>query len=507
MPTTDWPPDAIVPPLPLRDGTTLSPLEIAGLLHLLRHELPAPVKPTLQDYHPPQPWRRAVLPQSLRGAFDTLRERCGDLALDAWMASLLRAWLQDIGTGTARKIRWVVPGAALLGGDACAALLGAHLRGENYDLRCTGEVGVDALLEMGTRGALLELAHLARKCPTSFRGELAHKALQDIAALQGLTPDQLQDRILPDCGLDARGRRSFDYGPRQFELVLDEYLTPLLRTSDGRRLTSLPKPTSKDDAARATEARQAWKIAKGQIQQTARSLAARFEAAMVSGETWSATEFNDNFRHHPLARHVVRRLLWTNAAPDGGATTYFRVAEDDTLANSDDAPIELANTGIAVRPVHPLDLESSLLETWQRLFAEYQIVSPFPQLDRQVFLLPATQAALRVLTTFPHDQFDVKALVFPLENRGWTRDGHADGGMVTKHSRQFPRHGVTACLEYTPGAFLGDIIGSGLQTLEKLYFVALGPHAGSAQALSIDQVPSIVMSETLRDIHALQPAA
>jgi hypothetical protein len=496
-------------------------------LRLLQNDLPASAQPTLLDFHPPQPWRRTQLPQPLRTAFDGLRGRCGERALDAWMASLLRCWLQDIGTGTARKIRWVVPAAAVLGGDACAALLGPHLRGDNFDMRCTGDVGVAALVEIGTRGALLEIAHLARKLPTKTRGEHAQKILQNLAAAQGLTPDQLQDRILPDCGLDAAGRRTFDYGPRQFELLLDEQLTAILRAGDGRRLTSLPKPNSKDDSARAAEARSAWKIAKTQIQRTARSLAARFEAAMISGETWSATEFSEYFLRHPLARHVVRRLLWRSSAAtattadvgaanelpadmgiaDAGASTCFRLAEDGTLADFNDTTIELSSESVRVRPVHPLELESGARESWQRLFADYQIVGPFPQLDRPVFRLPAEQAERRIWTSFTHSQFDAKALVFPLESRGWARDGYADGGMLTLHTRRFLGSGVTACLVYTPGAFLGDLPGSGLQTLTELYFI--GPDApgnSSRAALPLGRLPPIVFSETLRDLHTLVPA-
>jgi hypothetical protein len=58
---------------------------------------------------------------------------------------------------------------------------------------------------------------------------------------------------------------------------------------------------------------------------------------------------------------------------------------------------------------------------------------------------------------------------------------------------------------YTPGAFLGDLLGSGLQTLLKLYFVALDAHVHSSQALPLAKVPPLVFSETLRDIHALVP--
>jgi hypothetical protein len=66
---------------------------------------------------------------------------------------------------------------------------------------------------------------------------------------------------------------------------------------------------------------------------------------------------------------------------------------------------------------------------------------------------------------------------------------------------------VKACLEYTPGGFLGDLPGSGLQTLERLYFVALDAAAHSSRALPLGKVPPLVFSETLRDLHALVPPA
>lgn len=502
---TSWPPDESVPPLHSRDGALLPAGEIAALLQLLR-DLPEPAHATMENPHPRQPWRRAELQPELRNRFETVRERCGELALDTWMSVLVREWLHDLGSGTARKLRWVVPAAANIGGDACATLIGTHLRNsENHEMRCRGDVGVQALVDIGSRGALLELAHLGRKLPGKSRGEMAQRALDDIAAAKGLTADQLQDRILPDCGLDAAGRRSFSYGPRQFELVLDEHLDPQLRAPDGRRSTTLPKPNSKDDAALAAEARATWKIAKAQIAQTARWLTARFQTAMIDAESWSPAEFDEYFRRHPLARHVVRRLLWTCTSANG--PHYFRVAEDDTLADCNDAPIQLPADAAQVRPVHPLELTASERESWQHLFAEYRIVSPFQQLDRPVFHLAPADAGLRVVTTFPHPHVDVKALIFPLENKGWERDQIADGGMVTRHTRTFRAARVNACLHYDPGGYLGDLPSSGVQVLTELYFVPASAHPHTSQALPLSAVPPIAYSETLRDIHALVPAA
>lgn len=506
MPIPDWPPAAELPPLTAATGAVLPPSEVATLIELLRHDIPASVDSTLEVRHPAQPWRRAALSPTLRAALDGWGAKCGVTALDAWMAALLRSWLGTIGTGTARKVRWIVPAAALLGGDGCAALLGTHLRGENYDLRCKGDIAVAALVEIGTRGALLELAQLGKKFPTKYRGEYALQALQTIASAQGLTPDQLQDRILPDGGLDPQGQRTFDYGPRQFTVALDESLAPVLRAPDGRRLTSLPKPTAKDDGVRAADARHAWKIAKTQLQQTARWVARRFEAAMISGETWTPHDFAAFFRSHPLARHVVSRLLWTSVDAARQATASFRIAEDDTLASAADEPCTLSSTTVGIRPVHPLELDPAALATWQPLFAEYQIVGPFPQLDRPVFRISPAQGALQVLTELPRSRVEAKALIFPLETRGWERDGYADGGMVTQHTRRFPSAEIVACLEYEPGAFLGDLLDSEVQTLQRLYFVPANERLDPVQALMLGKIPPIVFSETLRDLHALVPA-
>lgn len=506
MPTPEWPSVADLPPLVTTDGLAVPADEAASLLDLLRHGIPASMDPTFEDHHPQQPWRRTAISSSLRISLDEWRARCGGKSLDSWTAVLLQAWLTAIGTGTARKVRWMVPAAALLGGDACAALLGAHLRGENYNLRCKGEIGVTALIEIGTRGALLELAQLGKKHPKKSRGEHALAALESIAAAQGLSPDQLQDRILPDGGLNAQGQRIFDYGPRQFAVELSESLAWVLRAPDGRHLTTLPKPTARDDALRAADARLSWKVAKTQLQNTARWLAHRFEGAMISGEAWTPADFTTLFQTHPLARHLVRRLLWTGINASGRPSFFFRVAEDNTLASADDKGFSLPSETIGIRPIHPFELEPDTLALWQQRFTDYQIVGPFPQLDRPSFRAEPGLAAQQVLTELPCRRVEAKGLIFPLETRGWERDSGADGGMLVQHTRRFVQAGVVACLDYEPGAFLGDLLGSETQTLRQLYFVRAGDPFGAERALPIGTIPPIAYSETLRDLHALVAA-
>jgi hypothetical protein len=68
--------------------------------------------------------------------------------------------------------------------------------------------------------------------------------MEAIARARGLTQEQLEDRIVPDCGLDPMGKRAFDFGTRQFQFVLSPDLKPMLKDDKGKLITSLPKPNS-----------------------------------------------------------------------------------------------------------------------------------------------------------------------------------------------------------------------------------------------------------------------
>ncbi|HWA25367.1 MAG TPA: DUF4132 domain-containing protein [Lacunisphaera sp.] len=504
MAAPDWFASPALQCLVTRDGRTLAAAEVAELLEWFQAAIPGGDLQML-DGLPLPVWRREVLPPEIRLRVTQLRGRMEPAALDCWTVALTRVWLEQLGIQTARKTAWLLPTIGLLGGGGAAALLGAHLRGENHALRCKGEVGIAALIEIGSRGALLELAQVATKCRTRERGAMARCALQRLATRQGLTPDQLQDRILPDCGFDSRGQRVLSYGRKTFAVKLNEALAPYLQADDGKRLTSLPKPTAKDDATVCAQAKADWKTMRTQIQQTTRWLSRRFELAMILGETWAPADFMGNFGKHPLARHIVQRLLWVTSNGEAGPPDLFRIAEDNSLADVADRTFELSPSCHGIRPVHPLDIDWETRAAWQEVFADYGIVTPFSQLDRPVFLVPPSQRSVTIVDRFPHPKVEVPALIFPLETRGWDRTTPHHDGVLEEHTRTFESAGVTACVSYEPGAFLGDLLGSPTQSIKSLIF---RPHPGPApDPLPLGAVPARVYSETMRDLATLVPAS
>lgn len=504
MATFDWFAAPELQSLSTRDGRKLATSEVADILAWFQASIPI-AELQMLDGFPLPPWRHAVLPLDIQQRVTKLRTELDPGALDHWTAAMVRIWLQQIGPQIARKNHWLLPTVGLLGGDSAAALIGAHLRGENYALRCKGEVGIAALIEIGTRGALLELAQISIKCRTRFRGEMARCSMLKMAEKDGLTPDQLQDRILPECGFDRRGVRTLPYGLKTFRVRLDEQLLPYLQTEDGKRFTSLPKPTAKDDPTECANSKGEWKTIRTQIQQSTRWLSRRFENAVISGETWSPSDFTKYFLVQPLAQHVVRRLLWIATDGDSQTPKLFRIAEDDSFADMADRRFELSAACCGIRPVHPLDIDDAAIRTtWQQVFADYNIVPPFPQLDRPTFLVPVEQRSATAVDRFHIQKIEAKALIFPLETRGWDRAGTGDGGMLEEHTRIFANAGISACVSYSPGAFLGDLLGSPTQTIKSLVF---RQHpATSPDPMPLGSVPPRVFSEAMRDINSLVPA-
>ena len=192
----------------------------------------------------------------------------------------------------------------------------------------------------------MQIHGIAQK--VAFKGikERANECLDGIALDRGLGREELADRIIPDGGLDERGTRVFDFGPRSFTFVLGPDLKPMVRDATGKRLPDLPKPGAKDDAVVATASVAAWKLLKKQVAEVAKTQSARLELAMIVGRRWTPEEFEKLFLRHPVMVHLVRRLIWGAFDAEGKVARTFRVGDDGTFSDSSDEPTALGE-GIA----------------------------------------------------------------------------------------------------------------------------------------------------------------
>ena len=240
---------------------------------------------------------------------------------------------------------------------------------------------------IGSDGALMTLHGVTQKVrQKSVRGE-AERLLKEIAKARNLTETELEDRIIPDCDLDEKGRYTFDYGVRTFSLAFDSEFKPVLRDEARNKIIkNLPKPNSKDDADMAEDARETFKAMKKQLKDVVKIQTPRLESAMITGRTWPTEDFLTLLVNHPLMCHFARRLLWGVRTKNNAISTCFRVDEDNNLVDAEDEPFTLPDDAY-VSIVHPLDLTEELRTTWGTIFADYEIIPPFPQLNRHIYTL------------------------------------------------------------------------------------------------------------------------
>jgi hypothetical protein len=353
----------------------------------------------------------------------------------------------------------------------------------------------------------MQLNGVAQK--VKFKGikQKAQEFMEEIAKQKGLTRSQLEDRIVPDCDLDERGSRTFDFGPRKFFFTLGGDMKPLVRDEDKKLLKDLPKPGAKDDKVKAEEAVAEWKLLKAQLREVLKVQAGRLEQAMVTGRSWPVEEFEAFLVKHPLMTNLARTVLWGAYDSKGKLKNTFRVTEEQDYADSKDEPFQLKGIDF-VGIVHPLHLDEATSQAWGEVLGDYEIAAPFPQLGRTVYKLDPNEEKTDDLRRFHDLVLVAPTLVFTLEKLGWVRGMAMDGGCFDEHSKQFPAADITVIVNYEGNVGMGYIDPNESLTVKSVQFLSgMRPPSGygwkKEGALKLGAVPPVVISEVLADLTAL----
>ncbi|WP_306361443.1 DUF4132 domain-containing protein [Nocardia sp. CC227C] len=405
-------------------------------------------------------------------------EQCDSRTLAAFGWALFDQWLR---ARMPARNAWVVDQFCWLADDAAVERLGALLLrwpGAGSDKHAIGVLGA-----VGTDAALIQLHRISQRAKAPGQRTTAAGCLRAAATARGLTGDELADRLVPDLGLDGNGTLLLDYGPRRFTVGFDEQLAPFVIDEAGKRRKTLPKPGVADDGELAPAAYRRF----GMLRKAARDVVGdqirRLEQAMVDGRRWSTAEFDRYLVAHPLLRHIARRLVWTTGA------TSFRLAEDFTPTDIDDAPLrfaESARIGIA----HPLELGETVA-AWGEVLADYEITQPFRQLARPVYALTPEERATRRIERFEGISVSVGALL-GLTRRGWDRAAVQDGGIQPGLSRSLG-HGLELVVDVDPGIVVGAVDIQPVQKITEIRFTTG----------DLDLLTDVAASEALADLAGL----
>lgn len=438
-----------------------------------------------------------------------LRENISKHARDAFAWKMFQFWCDD---GCASKEKWAMGAIGQLGDDGCVMKLTPMIRvwpGESQHQRAV--FGLECLRAIGSNVALMQLSAIAQKLKFKGLKTKAEQFISEIAKEKGMSRDELEDRVVPDCGLDDNGKRIFSFGSRSFSFVLGGDLKAMVRDDDGKVRTDLPKPSGKDDAAIAEESLAEWKLMKKQIKEVATIQARRLENSMITGRRWKKEDFEALFVQHPLMTHLAQKLVWATFDQEGKLSSTFRITEEKDFASVEDDALELTPED-RIGLVHPLQLSPEIKAKWGEVLSDYEIVTPFAQLGREIFRLSEDETGLDVLRRYDKLKIVAPTLVFTLEKLGWIRGLGMDGGCFDEHSKQFPAANLTAVVNYEGTVGMGYIDPEEELTLDGCYFVTgmrepSGYGEDSERKVKLGKVDEIVISEVLADLELIKNKA
>ena len=440
-----------------------------------------------------------------------LREFVDKSHRDEFAWKLFQLWQED---GCPSKEKWAMGSIGHLGDDHCVLKLTPLIRnwpGESQHQRAV--FGLECLRAIGSNVALMQLSSIAQKLKFKGLKAKAEEFVEVIAKEKGLTRDELEDRVVPDCGLDERGKRELSFGPRSFSFVLGGDLKAMVRDADGKIRSDLPKPSSKDDTTVAEASLAEWKLMKKQIKEVATIQSRRLENAMITGRRWNQADFRLLIVQHPLMTHLAQKLIWSTFDAKGKKSSTFRISEERDFADANDDALELPGND-AVGIVHPLELTEEERKQWGQVMSDYEIVAPFAQLGREIYPLVGDEADESELKRFVGLKIVAPTLVFTLEKLGWVRGQALDGGCFVEHSKQFPAADVTVVINYEGTVGMGYIDPNEELTLEPTFFCkgmrdpgGYGWEDRDRPRLMLGKVNPIVISEVLADLQVLKSKA
>ncbi|MFC7337499.1 DUF4132 domain-containing protein [Haloferula chungangensis] len=484
MPKAPWLNVEALPGLVSVSGETLSELAVTYLFQLQARQKGGELAPELEP----------VLSHLDRGKNAVFAHAL----LDQWFASDMKA-----------PTRWALNVAAMLGDDSIIDRLIRPIPewcGQNHGSRA--EWCAHAIALLGSEGAMQTLDALIQRYRNhrKYVSAAASDAIRTLAEIQGISEDEMAERIVPDFGFNAEGER-------QFTAKSGEKVTARLRADlklvwqvgDGKEAGTIPKNLTSSDSDAA-------KDLKKFLTQALKSQTLRLERTMIEGRRWELKVWRERFEAHPVFRCYAESLVWGVYDQQGSLKRTFRRYANGILADASGEPEELEDEEMMIGLVHPLMLDDSLKSSWRAHLRRFKVKPAFGQIDRAIELLDPLHGNRRELRLAEGCQIDASVFRNRAMGRGWSIGSTQDGGYIYDCFRKFPGLCVEVYLaleDFHATSGRGDEIKLGIALFakpdanQKRAYLGVMPGVDDERVLRFGEVPAVVYSETVADLKAI----
>ena len=360
----------------------------------------------------------------------------------------------------------------------------------------SSKVGNACILTLGAMPGTVPIGQLSRlktqvKYPVSLR--MIETALADAAARAGLPPEELEELAVPTLGLDANGCLREEFGAFGAQMTLTGRGREDLRWTDaaGKVLKSVPAEVTREHG----EALKVLKRTADEINKILPVQRERLEQLLLSGRSWTVGEWRERYLNHPLLGCLSKRLIWRF---DGAGRTGLGLWENGRIADETGKESGWINGETRVSLWHPLGSAPETVLAWRRHLEERQIVQPFKQAHREVYLLTDAERTTRTYSNrFAGHilrQHQFQALC---RQRGWVYRLQGQFDSYNTPTLLLPQHGLK--VEFG----MEGVQNNGLGMPAIYLYASTGAVAfftANGASVPLSDTPPLVFSEVMRDV-------
>lgn len=375
---------------------------------------------------------------------------------------------------------------------------------------------IDVLAWLDHPLALQVLLSFANRFRTKALREAAASHVAAIAERQGWTIDELADRTIPDGGFarpvnengEPIGNEAvleLDYGPRQFDVRLNDELEPVITVKgEGKALKAPPAPGKSDDEEKAKEAKKIFSDAKKVVKEVVKRQSERIYEALCTQRSWGYGDWYRYLAQHPVVGRLCTRVVWTAfEKDDAGALkfhTCFRPLEDGSLTDAKDEQVCLSEQH-RVFVAHSCNVPAELETSWLQHFEDYDVNALFAQFGREKYELPESKKKDTEVKDFEGHCITTYKLRSKATKMGYVRGEAEDGAYFSTYRKQFVSLSMQAVIEFTGSYLPEEDIPAALLSLSFETVRADKDQASWLRSkIPLDKVPGVLLTECYNDM-------
>lgn len=216
-------------------------------------------------------------------------------------------------------------------------------------------------------------------------------AIEAKAIKAGLTATQIEERVVPDYGLNA-GEKTVGFDSYDLRIIVEGpgRVAQTWTKPDGTALKAKPKLLAERAVLRTRYDKLKAEVAT--LKKITTAQRDRIDRLFAENLTWSVDELMEFYIDHPLVGVIARRLIWVLGDGAQAASAIYR---NDAWEGVNGQPVHVRKDSSA-RLWHPIDCPVKMVMAWRARLAEIGLGQPLKQAHREIYLLTDAERATEV---------------------------------------------------------------------------------------------------------------